>query len=54
MAKAIEEAKVLIIVQNWGIEETEMTRLHRWTLLKPCSMTVMRAKPCSLMRPTTA
>jgi protease I len=26
MAKAIEEAKVLIIVQNWGIEETEMTR----------------------------
>ena len=26
MAKDIKDAKVLIIVQNWGIEETELTR----------------------------
>lgn len=56
---AVENSKVLIIVNNWGIEETELTRPlrdlkaagaqvtlppPRWTRARPCSTTVTKAR----------
>ena len=48
---AVENSRVLIIVNNWGIEETELTRPLRdlkaagaWTRVRRCSTTATKAR----------
>lgn len=45
MGRAIADAKVLIITQNWGIEETELTRPLRDLRDAGASVTLASAQP---------